>query len=88
MPFNVKCWTRLRSGLVIVTLFLSGCAGVDSDAPPGVCPPEVQYSRAEQVRVADEMAALPEGALIVEWLTDYAVLRDQVRACRRVSPSP
>jgi hypothetical protein len=67
---------------------LTGCAGVGSDAPPGVCPPAVAYSPAEQARVAEEVAALPEGALIVEWLTDYAVLRDQVRACRRVSPSP
>jgi hypothetical protein len=42
----------------------------------------VAYSRAEQARVAEEVAALPEGALIVTWLADYAVLRDQARACR------
>ena len=60
---------------------LSGCAKVGSDAPPSVYPPVVDYSRAEQVRVAEEIAALPEGALIVEWLADYAVLRAQVRAC-------
>ena len=42
----------------------------------------VDYTRAEQARVADELAALPEGALIAEWLADYAVLRDQARACR------
>jgi hypothetical protein len=41
----------------------------------------VAYSEAEQARVADEVAALPEDALIVGWLADYAVLRDQVRAC-------
>jgi len=41
----------------------------------------VDYSRAEQTRVAEEVAALPEGALIVAWLADYAVLRDQARAC-------
>jgi hypothetical protein len=39
-------------------------------------------SRAEQVRVAEEIAALPEGARIVSWLADYAVLRAQVRKCR------
>ncbi|MGI3213398.1 MULTISPECIES: hypothetical protein [Roseovarius] len=39
------------------------------------------YSRAEQVRVAEELAALLEDAVIVEWLADYAVLRDQARAC-------
>jgi hypothetical protein len=42
----------------------------------------VDYSRTEQARLAEEVAALPEGTLIVAWLADYAVLRDQVRACR------
>ncbi|WP_296643843.1 hypothetical protein [Roseinatronobacter sp.] len=42
----------------------------------------VEYSRAEQARVAEEVATLPESALIPEWLVDYTVLRDQVRACR------
>jgi len=70
-----------RAALVIAMLLLTACAGVGSDAPPGACPPVVEYSRAEQARVAEEVAALPEGALIVEWLADYAVLRDQVRVC-------
>jgi len=42
----------------------------------------VEYSRAEQVRVATEVAALPGGAVIAEWLADYAVLRAQTRACQ------
>jgi hypothetical protein len=41
----------------------------------------VDYSRAEQARVADEVAALPEGAVILDWLADYAVLRAQARTC-------
>jgi hypothetical protein len=41
----------------------------------------VAYSQAEQARVADEVAALPEGTVIVGWLADYAVLREQARAC-------
>ena len=41
----------------------------------------VAYSHTEQMRVAEEVAALPEGALIAGWLADYAVLRGQVRAC-------
>jgi uncharacterized protein (DUF433 family) len=41
----------------------------------------VEYSPAERIRVAEEIAALPEGAQIPEWLADYAVLRAQVRAC-------
>ena len=56
---------------------------VGSDAPPSACPPVVAYSQAEQARVAEEVATLPEGALIVIWLADHAVLRDQSRACAR-----
>ena len=41
-----------------------------------------EYSRAEQARVATEVAALPGGAVIAEWLADYAVLRAQARACQ------
>ena len=64
-----------------MTIFLTGCAGVSSDTPLGACPPVVAYSPAEQERVAEEVSALPEGALIPDWLADYAVLRDQARAC-------
>ena len=63
-------------------IFLSACAGVGSDAQSGACPPVVAYSRAEQARVAEEVAVLPEGAVIAEWLADYAVLRAQARACQ------
>jgi hypothetical protein len=41
----------------------------------------VDYSQAEQARVADEVAALPEGAVIVEWLADHAVMRAQAWTC-------
>jgi len=81
MPFTARCWTRPQTALAIATLFLSGCAGVGSDTSPSACPPVVAYSEAEQARVADEVAALPEGTVIVGWLADYAVLRDQARAC-------
>ena len=62
-------------------LWLSACAmdGSDTWAP---CPPVVDYKAAEQARAADEVEALPEGAVIVRMLGDYAVLRDQARACR------
>jgi len=41
-----------------------------------------EYSAADQTRAADEVDALPEGAMIVRMLSDFAVLRDQARACR------
>jgi hypothetical protein len=34
-----------------------------------------------QVRVAEEMALLPEGSAIAEMLADYNVMRDQARTC-------
>jgi hypothetical protein len=62
-------------------LSLSACAMVSSD-PPALCPPVVPYTRSEQAEVAGELAALPDGALIADWLADYAVMRDQALACR------
>ena len=56
---------------------------VSSDPQSAVCPPVVDYMSTDQTRVAEEVAALPEGALIVGWLADYSVMRDQARACRR-----
>lgn len=55
-----------------------------SSNPPAICPPAVSYSRAEQAQVASELAVLPDGALIADWLADYAVMRDQARACGMV----
>jgi len=81
MPSNARCWTRRLAVLVAATIFLSACAGGSSDTPRRGCPPVVEYSRAEQARVAEEVAALPDGALIMAWLADYAVLRDQARGC-------
>lgn len=81
-------WTLLldetpqRAALVIAMIFLIGCARVSSEAQPSACPPVVDYSRVEQTHIADEVTALPEGAMIVGWLADYAVLRDQVQTCQ------
>ncbi|MBC7286098.1 MAG: hypothetical protein H5U12_32760 [Hoeflea sp.] len=81
MKSNVRCWTLLRAAPLIAMLWLTACAmgGSDVHAP---CPPVVQYSRADQARAAEEVAALPGRAMVVRMLSDYAVLRDQARACR------
>ena len=81
MKSNAKCWTPPAAALLIVMLLLSACAMVGSEqqAP---CPPVVQYTSAEQARAADEVDALPEGAMVVRMLGDFAVLRDQARACK------
>lgn len=83
MPSTARCWTPQAAALAAVTIFLTACAGVSFDAPHGACPPVVEYSRAEEVRMVEDVAALPEGALIMAWLADYAVLRDQARVCAR-----
>lgn len=46
-----------------------------------VCPPVVQYSHAAQQRVADEIASLPQNAVIIDWLADYSVMREQAQGC-------
>jgi hypothetical protein len=65
-------------------IFLIGCTGMGSGTAPGVCPPVVAYNPTEQAQVADEVAALPEGAAIVGWLADYAVMREQARICKNM----
>jgi hypothetical protein len=47
-----------------------------------MCPPVVEYSPNDQALAAEEVDALPESAMVVRMLSDYAVLRDQARACR------
>lgn len=83
MPSTARCWTQPRVALAAAMIFLTACAGGSFDTAPSACPSVVEYSRAEQARVATELAALPEGAAITEWLADYAVLRAQARACRK-----
>jgi hypothetical protein len=81
MLSTAKCSTPPPAALMIAMLWLTGCAMVGSDtrAP---CPPVVEYTASDQASAADEVEALPEGAVVVRMLGDYAVLRDQARACR------
>ena len=62
---------------------LSGCGMAVSEPPIATgCPPLVRYSRQFQVRAAEEVALLPQGSAVAEMLSDYAVMRDQARACQ------
>jgi len=81
MKSSAECWRLRLVGLVIVTGLLSACATVSSEQVVGVCPPVVEYSQAEQALAADEVEALPQNAVIVGWLNDYSVMRDQARSC-------
>ena len=83
MMSNAGCWKRRLAVLAIATSLLSGCATVGSEPRVAtVCPPVVEYSREFQARAAEELALLPGGSAIVEILADYAVMREQARACR------
>ena len=54
-----------------------------SSERPGsvVCPPVVGYGAELQVRAAAEVDTLPAGSAVADLLSDYAVMRDQARAC-------
>ena len=68
---------------MIVASLLSACATVSFERVTGVCPPVVEYDDGFQARAAKEVQVLPEGSAIVEMLSDYAVMREQARACYR-----
>ena len=79
---NARCWKQQLAALAIVTSLLSGCVTVGSEPRIAtVCPPVVEYSRNFQARAAEELALLPEGSAVAEMLADYAVMREQARAC-------
>ena len=65
---------------MIAMLSLTGCATASSDNAP--CPPVVEYNTADEARATAEVEAMPEGAVLMRMMSDYAVLRDQARACR------
>jgi len=82
MTSNDGCSRRRRVALGLATIWLSGCATVGSDGGAlRACPPVVAYSREFQAQAAEELAMLPEVSAIEEMLSDYAVMREQARAC-------
>ncbi len=81
MRSTARCSTPPPAALLIATLWLTGCATGGSE-PRAPCPPVVEYTAADQARAGDEVEALPDGAVVVRMLSDYAVMRDQARACR------
>ena len=74
MMSNDGCWKQQLSALAIATVR-------SEDGRIATCPPVVEYNLAFQARAADELALLPRGSSIGEMLSDYAVMREQARAC-------
>ena len=82
MKSDAGCWRLRLAVLAIATSWLTGCATAGFEANGlAACPPVVEYSREIQVQAAQELATLANGSAIMEMLTDYAVMRDQARAC-------
>ena len=82
MPSSAGCSMRPLTALVIATISLTACAtGGSEPRIVAVCPTVVEYSREFQARAAEELEVLPESSAIAEMLSDYAVMRDQARAC-------
>ena len=81
MKHSAECSRPRLAALAIVTSLLSACATVSSEAVVGICPPVIEYSQAEQAQAADEVAALPKDSVLIGWLADYSLLREQVRVC-------
>lgn len=82
MTSNAGCWKRQLAALAIATNLLSGCAKAGFEANgAAACPPVVEYSRELQARAVEELAMLPDGSAVVEMVADYAMMRDQARAC-------
>lgn len=71
------------SMIAIVFLGLAGCSTASSSGSTAVvCPPLRSYSEDFRKRAVAEMELLPDKSAVEEMLTDYAVLRQQIRACQ------
>lgn len=76
-------WTRWLA-LAATAPLATGCVTGPSE-PARVTPAAprlVEYTAAEQRQAADELEALPPGAILPRLVDDYLVLRDQVRQMR------
>ena len=63
MKSNARRWTPPAATPLITMLWLSACAAEGSDRLRHVGPPVVEYTNADQARAAEEVNALPEGAI-------------------------
>jgi len=69
-----------------VPILLTGCANTAYKTEVEVyCPPIAEYDDAFNYKLLDEIESLPDTyghPAIVEALSDYAALRDKIRACK------
>ena len=71
---------RTLLGLTLLTMSISACATAGSEP---VCPQLIEYTKAEQIRAADELKTLPESSIVrSKFMPDYGRMRGEARACR------
>jgi hypothetical protein len=78
MKSKRSSWKQRLIPLVLAMSLLTGCAGAGFSS----CPPLVEYSKQQQVQLADELTQLPLGSMTERFLLDYGTLREQLRACQ------
>lgn len=82
MPFSAKCSMPRLAALATLASLLAACATDGTDgAAIQACPPVVEYGADFQARAGAEVEKLPADSPLAEILSDYAVMRDQARAC-------
>jgi hypothetical protein len=79
--------TVARMTGAVALLWVGACAGPEratstASATATGCPPLRSYSDEFRKRAVAELDLLPANSAVEEMLTDYAVLRQQVRACQ------
>ena len=82
MTFSGKCWRRRLVVLAMAASLLSACGRGGSERSAAIaCPPVVEYRAELQAAAAAQVQTLSDGSAIAVLLSDYAVMRDQARAC-------
>lgn len=71
----------MKSQLIALILMLSltGCSQVSSN---DICPPVAEYTKAKQVKAANELKGCVKCPDVDDMMIDYGVARDQSRVCQ------
>lgn len=68
-------------------ILLTNCAVAASDPVYMFrCPPLVSYPPEVQAKAADEIKAMPPGAVIPGFISDYGILRKKCRVLEKKTP--
>ena len=72
----------MRAAAALACMFLAGCVGAET-VPVGVplCLRQVEYSKDEEARAAEDLAKLPPGSEVAKMMADYGEMRRQNKAC-------